>query len=67
VGDLVVAEKRRNGESRIWIGRMHLVRGAWEIHYESDNERWQNEQPVQLDQDVEIVGLVRGVYRPMVR
>ena len=33
-GDLVVVEKRRGGEIKALIARLHFVNGAWELHYE---------------------------------
>ncbi len=69
-GDLVVIEKRRGGEIKALIARLHFVNGAWELHYESNDARWQKEPPIRLSDDgqrdladghaVDIVGHVRS-------
>jgi transcriptional regulator with XRE-family HTH domain len=77
-GDLVVLEKRRDGEFKHWIARLHLIEGRWEAHFESSDLRWQNEPQVRFDKDfkrderdnneVEIIGCVmsaiRHLYQP---
>lgn len=74
-GDLVVVEKRRGGNSefKVLIARLRFIAGAWELHYESNDPRWQNEPPLRLSEDlksdsrdhnpIEIVGGVLGVFR----
>jgi len=69
-GDLVVVEKRRGGEIKALIARLHFVDGAWELHYESNDPRWQREAPIRLSEDrkrdladrlsIDIVGHVRS-------
>jgi transcriptional regulator with XRE-family HTH domain len=69
-GDLVVVEKRRGGEIKALIARLHYVNGAWELHYESNDPRWQQEKPIRLSDDqkrdvndglaIDIVGHVRS-------
>ena len=68
-GDLVVVEKRRGGEIKALIARLHFVNGAWELHYELNDPRWQREPPVRLSEDrqrdtdghaIDIVGHVRS-------
>ena len=69
-GDLVVIEKRRGGEIKALIARLHFVNGAWELHYESNDPRWQQEPPIRLSEDrksdvndglsIDIVGHVRS-------
>ena len=69
-GDLVVIEKRRGGEIKALIARLHFVNGAWELHYESNDPRWQQEKPIRLSDDqkrdvndglaIDIVGHVRS-------
>ena len=69
-GDLVVIEKRRGGEIKALIARLHFLNGAWELHYELNDPRWQKEPPIRLSEDrqrdmndghaVDIVGHVRS-------
>ena len=69
-GDLVVIEKRRGEEIKSLIARLHFINGAWELHYESNDPRWQQEKPIRLSEDrkrdvndghaVDIVGHVRS-------
>jgi transposase-like protein len=69
-GDLVVVEKRRGGEIKALIARLHFVNGAWELHYESNDPRWQQQPPIRLSEDrkrdviddlaIDIVGHVRS-------
>ena len=69
-GDLVVVEKRRGGEIKSLVARLHFINGAWELHYESNDPRWQQEKPIRLSEDckhdvndglaVDIVGHVRS-------
>jgi transcriptional regulator with XRE-family HTH domain len=69
-GDLVVVERRRGGEIKALIARLHFVNGAWELHYESNDPRWQREKPIRLSEDrkhdandglaLDIVGHVRS-------
>lgn len=69
-GDLVVVEKRRGGEIKALIARLHFINGAWELHYESNDPRWQQEKPIRLSDDrkrdlndglaIDIVGHVRS-------
>ncbi len=69
-GDLVVVEKRRGDEMKALIARLHFIDGAWELHYESNDPRWQHESPIRLAEDrtrdindeqpVDIVGHVRS-------
>jgi transcriptional regulator with XRE-family HTH domain len=69
-GDLVVVEKRRGGEIKALIARLHFVNGAWELQYESNDPRWQQEKPIRLSEDrkhdvndglaLDIVGHVRS-------
>ncbi len=69
-GDLVVIEKRRGGEIKALIARLGFVDGAWELHYESNDPRWQQEKPIRLSEDrkrdlsdglaIDIVGHVRS-------
>ena len=69
-GDLVVVEKRRGGEIKALIARLHFINGAWELHYESNDPRWRQEPPIRLSEDrkrdvnddlaVDIVGHVRS-------
>jgi transcriptional regulator with XRE-family HTH domain len=69
-GDLVVVEKRRGGEIKALIARLHFTDNAWELHYESNDPRWQQEKPIRLSEDrkrdlndnyaVDIIGHVRS-------
>jgi transcriptional regulator with XRE-family HTH domain len=68
-GDLVVVERRRGREIKALIARLHFVKGAWELHYESNDPRWQREPPIRLSKDrrrdseghaIDIVGHVRS-------
>ena len=69
-GDLVVVEKRRGGEIKALIARLHFINGAWELRYESNDPRWQQEKPIRLSEDrkrdlndglpIDIVGHVRS-------
>jgi transcriptional regulator with XRE-family HTH domain len=69
-GDLVVVEKRRGGEIKALIARLHFVNGAWELHYESNDPRWHQERPIRLSEDrtrdindgdpLDIIGHVRS-------
>ena len=72
--DIVVAKKRRGAtEYKIFIARLHYCEGTWELQYESNNTRWQQERPIRLSKDftrdtfdqchVEIVGYVLGALR----
>jgi transcriptional regulator with XRE-family HTH domain len=68
--DLVVFEKRRGGEIKALIARLHFVNGAWELHYESNDPRWQKAPPIRLSEDckcdvndglaIDIIGHVRS-------
>jgi transcriptional regulator with XRE-family HTH domain len=70
-GDLVVVEKRRGGEIKALIARLHFDNGAWQLHYESNDPRWQQEKPIRLSEDckrdvndglaIDIVGHVRSL------
>jgi transcriptional regulator with XRE-family HTH domain len=68
-GDLVVVERRRGEEIKALIARLHFVQGSWELHYESNDPRWQREPPIRLSEDrqrdgdgqaIDIVGHVRS-------
>ncbi|SRR5712691_1138725 len=72
--DLVVVEKRRGtNEYKLFIARLHYRQTTWELHYESNDRRWQQERPIRLSTDlmhdaaddchIEIVGYVLGVFR----
>ena len=72
-GDLVVVERRRGEEIKALIARLHFVQGSWELHYESNDPRWQREPPIRLSEDrkrdsdghaIDIVGHVRSFLSP---
>jgi transcriptional regulator with XRE-family HTH domain len=50
-GDLIVLEKRRSGEYKVMIARLHFINEAWELHYESDHPRWMQRKPIRLSED----------------
>jgi transcriptional regulator with XRE-family HTH domain len=69
-GDLVVVEKRRGDEMKALIARLHFLNGGWELRYESNDPRWQQEASIRLAENrtrdindghpVDIVGHVRS-------
>ena len=73
-GDLAVVRKRRGrNEQKIFIARLHYRDGGWELHYESHDPRWQQQEPIRLspqltrdvndDGPIDIIGYVFGVFR----
>jgi hypothetical protein len=60
-GDLVVVKKRRGmNEHKIFIARLRYRENTWQLSYESNDPRWQQERPIRLSED-----LTRDTLRPL--